>query len=134
MILTSLQEHRHYEPINEQGDWLAQEWFGFDNATTVVWVKYEVRADGSVWLWSIETREEYRNQGHATTALTLLTERYQVDTIHHEGGYTPEGLAYISKLCTWMGYKWIAKKDGELPTANFRSMNFVKEWDIELKF
>lgn len=132
--LMTLQEHRHYEPINEQGDWLTQEWFGINSETPIVWVKYEIRADESVWLWTIETKPEYRNQGYASRALKMLANRHHVSTIHHEGGYTPEGLAYISKLCTWMGYKWIPKKDGELPTANFRSMDFIKEWNIERKF
>lgn len=109
-------------------DTSVQEWFGFDEETPVVWVKYSQK-NGRIELWTIETRPEYRNQGYSKQALQLLKDKYGVDEIYHCGGYTPEGFEYI---CPQV--KWVSDGYETEPKANFRSMDFVDTWDIRYAY
>lgn len=106
------------------------EWFGLKaddpsgKIVPVVWLDYTV-IEGKVYLYTIETREGYRNRGYATHALNLLKEAYNVPEILHDGSYTPEGFNYIrSKL------NWLPSGGEQEAKIGFRSMNFVENWEV----
>lgn len=128
LTLQHLCEHKQYYPDNYDCERQAQSWFGFDNITPAVWVKYAVHPNGRVDLWTIETKPEYRHQGYATQALNLVREKYGVDKIHHDGGYTPEGFNYVAHQL-----EWVSHNQAE-PKISFRSMNFVEEWNINTAY
>lgn len=119
-----LREYKQHYPDNYNSERQIQAWFGFNDETPVVWIKYAIHDSGKIDLWTIETREEYRNQGYSKQALNLLKEKHGVDAIHHDGGYTPEGFKYIAHQVTW-----VPCHTSE-PVQNFDSMNFVEEWNI----
>lgn len=123
--LQHLREHKKHYPDNYTRERQAQSWFGFDDKTPIVWIKYGVQPDGKVYLWTIETKAEYRNQGYATQALNLLKEFHDVDRIHHDSGYTPEGFNYVAHQL-----EWVSQNQAE-PEISFNSMNFVEEWNVK---
>ncbi len=99
-------------------------WFNL-NGKNVVWIEYALE-NGKVYLWSIETRPEYRNQGFAYQALDILEDHCEVDRIYHDGEYTPEGFHFLSsQLVVPAGVQKQTK-------ATFRSMNFIHDWDKKL--
>lgn len=121
-----LREYKKDYPLNYTSDTRsAQAWFGVDENNPVVWVKYALRSkSGKVELWTIETKPEFRNQGLSKQALETLKEHFGVEHIYHSGGYTPEGFKYISHQVEWI------PEFTEHPEENFRSMDFVEEWNI----
>lgn len=96
----------------------------FKDDTAVAFVKvYDNYCGHVVSLCDIETREGYRNQGFATMLLSLIAELYGVDQVHHDGGYTPDGFAYISsKVCN-------SGREYDKVAPAFSPMNFVADWD-----
>lgn len=99
-------------------------WLAIDG-NAVVWIEYALE-NGKIYLWSIETRPEYRNQGFAHQSLDILKSYYEVSCIYHDGEYTPEGFNFLAtKLAIPEGLPRQTK-------ATFRSMDFVHDWDNHL--
>lgn len=99
----------------------SRHYFLLADGVPVTYVKvYPDYADGiPVSLADIETRPEYKRQGFATKALQMIAEKYGVDSVHHDGGYTPEGFAFIKPL--------VSGCDAVKP--EFREQFFVMDWD-----
>lgn len=81
-------------------------------------------AHKGVWLYDIETREGYRNQGFSKMLLKMIAEHFGFDGVQHTGGYTPDGFDYVSKNVT--------RPYGATPQnrASFSQMGFVHDWDL----
>lgn len=99
----------------------SKHYFLLADGVPVTYVKvYPDYAEGiPVSLADIETRPEYQRQGYASKALAMIAERYGVDKLHHDGGYTPEGFAFIKPL--------LSGCDATEP--EFREQTFVVDWD-----
>lgn len=84
---------------------------------------YKIAQKG-VWLYDIETRDGYRNQGYSKILLKMVAEHFGFDNVQHTGGYTPEGFDYVSKNVT--------RPYGATPQtkASFSQMGFVHDWDL----
>lgn len=88
----------------------------------VAWADYHLDENGTPMLHTIETRPGYRQQGFATLLLNAIAEHCGVEAVHHDAGFTPEGLSYISGKLTrpeWAGES----------VARFRSMDFICDWE-----
>lgn len=83
---------------------------------------YSTRKQG-VWLWDIETREEYRNQGYSKILLKMVAEHFNFDQVQHDGNFTPEGWSFLRSN---LRRPEAAEK---LKAPRFRSQNFVEDWD-----
>lgn len=79
------------------------------------------------WLWDIETREEYRNKGYSKAIMKMVSEYFNVETISHAGGFTPNGYAYVSKS--------VERPYGasSLIGPSFEAQDFVADWDIKTR-
>ncbi len=98
--------------------WLLQE--GRAVAYSKVYV-HATAAGPEVELCDIETRSDERSRGHAKRLLALMAEHHGASTVHHSGGYTPEGFAYIAKHVTRSG--------APATEATYRPMTFIHSWD-----
>lgn len=107
-------------------------WLEVDGAT-VAYARYQhtpkLNEDGKenaragVWLYDIETREEYRNKGYSKILLSMLAEEYGFDQVSHDGGYTPEGWDFLHKNLD------DSERYYEVTGPRFSSQNFVRDWD-----
>lgn len=120
--LRILAEHAKKLPFHHE----TQLWIGVEDSKPLVWIQYEIKNDGSIWLWSIETHPEHRHQGYATQAIELVKTHHKVNEFNHDGDYTPEGFSYISSKISWKGKTKQRQK--------FSSMNFVDEWNINYAY
>lgn len=86
----------------------------------VTYVKVYENVDGyPVSLCDIETRPEFKNQGYAKKTLQMIAAMYDVEKLHHDGGYTVQGFQYIQQFVTGC----------TATEPEFRDQVFVKDWD-----
>lgn len=97
-----------------------QSWLVVDGVR-VAWADYHLE-DGVPMLHTIETRPGYRQQGFATRLLTEIARAHGVESVHHDAGFTPEGLRYLSGKVSRPEHAGAAKVD-------FRSMDFICDWE-----
>lgn len=112
-------EHHKVFPFHHE----VQLWFGFDKESPLVWIQYELKADGSIWLWSIETHPEHRGMGYASQAVQMTKLVHGVKEFCHDGSYTADGLAFISRKLDW--------KSKREPAQEYDSLVFVDEWNVD---
>lgn len=93
----------------------------------VCWVNGHVES-GNVYLWTIETREDYRGRGYAKRMIDALKEHFGVNEIMHDGGYTPEGRAFVLPLITR------PENTPDDASEDFKSMDFVYSWDQRILY
>lgn len=74
-----------------------------------------------VALQSIEVRPGYRNQGLSKKLMEMVKTHFNVDSLEHSGGYTPDGAVFVAKYCV--------RPDGADEPRSYRPMKFIEDWD-----
>lgn len=114
---------RSDESVSIDDYWLVVDGVTVAWAKVAVFDKYGDFPDG-IELHDIETRSEYRHRGYATRIMEMIAEKHSVEQLSHGGGYTPDGLSYISgKL------QRPTRETEAITSAEFRPMDFVTDWE-----
>jgi hypothetical protein len=135
--MTALELTVEMAPAHVQTPGLFSAWLSVDGVTVAFlhgralaedlystqYENYKTASKG-VWLYDIETREGYRNQGFSKEILKRTAEHFGFDEVQHTGGYTPDGFDYVSKNVT--------RPYGATPQtrATFSQQTFVHDWDL----
>lgn len=107
-----------YNPAYKRG------WLRLADGTVVGMIHWSNREGESErpCICDIEVREEYRGQGYAKRLIHAVEDQIG-DRLHTTGSFTPEGRAALSETPQRPGFPV------EGPKHDFRSMNFVHDWE-----
>lgn len=101
-----------------------QAWLQDDNGIPMAFVKYMVNKNRRVVeLCDIEVRPEYRGHNIGRHLINAIGVKYNLNVIH-EGGYTNDGLKYISGM-----FNHNKNEIAELNSNKYKDMSFVLDWD-----
>lgn len=128
--LEVIEREDYFAPDGAFDGWLVEDgvtvaWIhGIYNAEKVMSPYGYVQREEGCWLHDIETRPEHQNKGYAKKLLEMTAKHFEVESVQHSGGYTPEGWEFISRHVSRPANA--TKVDG----PGFRSMTFVTDWEM----
>jgi hypothetical protein len=91
-------------------------------------IHYMVEKDGEPHIHSLETRQEYRNQGYMKKLLKELANEYGIEKVHSSGSMTNDGNAFTSHLTKPRPGSSHEVKWAEYGEAGKGTFSFVVDW------